>query len=61
VARPSGAKNEYFTGRKSGLSASVRAGRIIFTRMAGEFTDRALFGDTNSTGKFASEKIRLRA
>src|SRR5579859_7441028 len=33
VASPSGGKSEYLIGRKSGLVASVRAGRIIVTRM----------------------------
>src|SRR5205823_13354216 len=32
VARPSGGNSEYLIGRKKGLVASVRAGRIIRTR-----------------------------
>src|SRR5438093_777219 len=33
VASPSGGKSEYLMGRKNGLVASVKAGRIIFTRI----------------------------
>jgi hypothetical protein len=36
VARPRGGNSEYLMGRNSGLVASVRAGRIIVTRMPTE-------------------------
>lgn len=51
VARPSGGNKEYLIGRNSGLVASVRAGRIIFTRFSRLVIRRHPGGDRPGQGR----------
>src|SRR5579885_299213 len=56
VHKPSGGKREYLIGRKSGLFASVKAGKIIFT-FIGALVRTSYTFPTNDRNAFARSKI----